>query len=436
MPGGVMRRGAVHYRRFQIRGLLFLPLLTITSTLNSFTFRCQEEGQEETPMRRLPPLPPVEPLPPGPFSNPFTPNTHAQSPASTQDTFPASVKTSTSAWLATEQQHNIVSPPSPVSSVDFSLKDTFSTQKAFGWPNDLSYAEIMALVQPRNINRKPPLQQLCGRKRKNETMMSSASDQDDQREKHRIAEGNRRKNLSQLHRELDNRLHDFFLERAGWNPGKSLPQSKEHIVQGAIYLIDFLLAIVVYLMGQEKNIPPQLSENLQGQLRSMQLQQLVSSLQSQNQAMQYQMRALKQEYDDLLDRHRALEFKLKSYDQVFRSPKPEVITTPPLAAIPQETSTPVTAPSPSNKLVKKTLPGLRVLCNEIPGLSPDCSFSSDASNTTYLTTSSLNLEVIPRTAMSPMATRPSSPMCLTPSSSSFSQSSLPSSRRESLNRQL
>jgi hypothetical protein len=294
----------------------------------------------------------------------------------------------------------------------------------------------MALVQPRNINRKPPLQQLCGRKRKNETMMSSASDQDDQREKHRIAEGNRRKNLSQLHRELDNRLHDFFLERAGWNPGKSLPQSKEHIVQGAIYLIDFLLAIVVFLMGQEKNIPPQLSENLQGQLRSMQLQQLVSSLQSQNQAMQYQMRALKQEYDDLLDRHRALEFKLKSYDQVFRSPKPEVITPPPLTSIPHEASTPVPASSSSNQLGKKTLPGLRVLCNEIPGLGPDCSFPSDTSNTTFSTTPSFNLDVAPRIAMSPMTTRPSSPMCLTPSSSSFSHSSLPSPRRESLNHTL
>jgi hypothetical protein len=406
-------------------------------TLNSFTFRCEADRQEDTPMRRLPPLPPVEPLPPGPFNNPFTQSSHVQSPPSSQDTFPTSLKTSTSAWLATEQQqHGIISPPSPVSSVDFSLKDTFSTQKAFGWPNDLSYTEIMALVQPRNINRKPPLQQLCGRKRKNETVMSSASDQDDQREKHRIAEGNRRKNLSQLHRELDNRLHDFFLERAGWNPGKSLPQSKEHIVQGAIYLIDFLLAIVVFLMGQEKNIPPQLSENLQGQLRSMQLQQLVSSLQSQNQAMQYQMRALKQEYDDLLDRHRALEFKLKSYDQVFRSPKPEVITPLPLAAIPHEAPTPVPAPSSSNQLEKKTLPGLRVLCNEIPGLSPDRSFSSDTSNTTFSTTSSFNLDVLPRTVMSPMNTRPSSPMCLTPSSSSFSHSSLPSSRRESLNHTL
>ncbi|EED23670.1 HLH DNA binding domain protein, putative [Talaromyces stipitatus ATCC 10500] len=400
-------------------------------TLNSFTFRCEADRQEDTPMRRLPPLPPVEPLPPGPFNNPFTLSSHVQSPPSSQDTFPTSLKSS--GWHGGEHKYTTISPPSPVSSVDFSLKETFSTQKAFGWPNDLSYSEIMALVQPRNINRKPPLQQLCGRKRKNDTMTSSASDQDDQREKHRIAEGNRRKNLSQLHRELDNRLHDFFLERAGWNPSKSLPQSKEHIVQGAIYLIDFLLAIVVFLMGQEKNIPPQLSENLQGQLRSMQLQQLVSSLQSQNQAMQYQIRALKQEYDDLLDRHRALEFKLKSYDQVFRSPKPEVVTPLPMTTIPHGASAPGTASA--NQQEKKTLLGLRVLCSEIPGMSPDCSFSSETSNTTNSTSSSSNLDVIPRAIMSPMTTRPSSPMCLTPSSS-FSHSSLPSSRRESLNHTL
>lgn len=373
-------------------------------------------------MRRLPPLPRVEPLPPGPFNNSFTPGVHAPSPASSQDAFSGK-----SAWLANEHQP-IVSPPSPASSVDFSLKETFSTQKAFGWPNDLSYSEIMSLVAPRNINRKPPLQQLCGRKRKNETI---TSDQDDQREKHRIAEGNRRKNLSQLHRELDSRVHDFFLERSGWNPGKSLPQSKEHIVQGAIFLIDFMLAIIVQLLRQEKNIPPQLSENLQGQLRSMQLQQLVSNLQSQNQATQYQMRALKQEYDELLDRNRALEFKLKSYDQVFRSPKTEVITTPPLATIPESSS----LSSSSSQREKKMLPGLRVFCDEIAALSPDSAETSPNNTNNNLTIGGgptpQNLEIIPRSMMSPTTTMsPASPSCLTPS---FSQSSLPSSRRESLN---
>jgi hypothetical protein len=380
-------------------------------------------------MRRLPPLPRVEPLPPGPFNNhAFTPASFVPSPPSSQDAFP-----SKSAWLGNEQQL-LVSPPSPASSVELSLKDTFSTQKAFGWPNDLSYTEIMSLVAPRNINRKPPLQQLCGRKRKNETI---SSDQDDQREKHRIAEGNRRKNLSQLHRELDGRVHDFFLERAGWNPGKSLPQSKEHIVQGAVFLIDFMLAIIVHLLRQEKNIPSQLSENLQGQLRSMQLQQLVASLQSQNQATQYQMRALKQEYDDLLDRHRALEFKLKSYDQVFRSPKPEGETPPPLATIPESQSQSQSLPlSSESQHAKRMLPGLRVFCDEIAAISPECpdaapNYNHHHHHNNVLIGGSQNLEVIPRSMMSPTTTMsPTSPMCLTPS---FSQPSLPPSRRESLN---
>ncbi|OKL58928.1 hypothetical protein UA08_05768 [Talaromyces atroroseus] len=399
-------------------------------TLNSFTFRCEPERQEDPTMRRLPPLPRVEPLPPGPFSSKaFTPSSYVPSPPSSQDAFPGK-----SAWLSNEQQ-SIVSPPSPASSVELSLKDTFSTQKAFGWPNDLSYTEIMSLVAPRNINRKPPLQQLCGRKRKSETV---SSDQDDQREKHRIAEGNRRKNLSQLHRELDSRVHDFFLERAGWNPGKSLPQSKEHIVQGAIFLIDFMLAIIVHLLRQEKNIPAQLSENLQGQLRSMQLQQLVANLQSQNQATQYQMRSLKQEYDELLDRHRALEFKLKSYDQVFRSPKPEVITPPPLATIPESEAQ---SSSSESQHGKRMLPGLRVFCDEIAALSPESSETGPHINSNHnyynnnnniiITGGSQNLEFIPRSMISPTRTMsPTSPMCLTPS---FSQQSLPSSRRESVN---
>lgn len=389
-------------------------------TLNSFTFRCESE---EPTMRRLPPLPRVEPLPPGPFNNVFTPNSIVPSPLSCQDAFP-----SKAAW---HEQQPLVSPPSPASSVDFSLKDTFSTQKAFGWPNDLSYTEIMSLVAPRNINRKPPLQQLCGRKRKNETV---SSDQDDQREKHRIAEGNRRKNLSQLHRELDSRVHDFFLERAGWNPGKSLPQSKEHIVQGAIFLIDFMLAIIVHLLRQEKNIPSQLSENLQGQIRCMQLQQLVSSLQSQNQATQYQMRALKQEYDELLDRHRALEFKYKSYDQVFRSPKPEANTPPALASIP-ESEPSLLMPSSQNEHEKRVLPGLRVFCDEIGALSPEPSESNHHHNHgAGGSFTSQSLDVHPRSMMSPTtATSPASSMCLTPS---FSQSSLPPSRRASMNHTL
>ena len=233
--------------------------------------------------RRLPPLPRMDPLPRGPF-NPFQPNdAFAPSTPGAQESFQFK-----SPWSGSDQ---IVAPPSPANSAESSWQESFAAQKATSteWPTDLSQTEIMSLIAPQNINRKAPLQQLCGRKRKGSTI---SPDPDDQREKHRIAEGNRRKNLSQLHRELDSRIHDFFLERAGWNPSKSLPQSKEHIVQGAVYLIDFMLAIIVHLIRQEQ-MTPQLSEKLQPQIRCMQLQQLVTSLQQQNQTTQQQLRAAK-----------------------------------------------------------------------------------------------------------------------------------------------
>lgn len=196
--------------------------------------------------RRLPPLPRMEPLPRGPF-NPFQPNdAFAPSTPGAQESFQFK-----SPWSGSDQ---LVAPPSPANSAESSWQESFASQKATSpeWPTDLSQTEIMTLIAPQNINRKAPLQQLCGRKRKGSII---SPDPDDQREKHRIAEGNRRKNLSQLHRELDSRIHDFFLERAGWNPSKSLPQSKEHIVQGAVYLIDFMLAIIVHLIRQEQVSP-------------------------------------------------------------------------------------------------------------------------------------------------------------------------------------
>jgi hypothetical protein len=222
-----------------------------------------------------------------------------------------------SQWLSSD---NVVPPPSSASSVDASLRDVFATQKAFGWPSDLSYTEIMALVAAKNINRKPPLQQLCGRRRKDS---ETPGNLDDQQEKHRIAEGNRRKNLSQLYRELDSRVHDFFLERAGWNPSRRLPQSKEHIVQGAILLIDFMLVIIAHLLKQDKNITPQVLENLQANVRCTHLQQQVVSLQWQNYAAQQQLRTIKHKNETLAERNRALEFQLRSYKQIFHSPKTE-----------------------------------------------------------------------------------------------------------------
>ncbi|KAL1983209.1 hypothetical protein VTN96DRAFT_383 [Rasamsonia emersonii] len=345
--------------------------------LSSF---CTNDGERNNDQssRRLPPLPRVEPLPPGPF-NPFSSSAFMPSPPSSQDSF--SVKSS---WPGSDHP---VSPPSPASSVECSLKKSFSTQKAFGWPNDLSYAEIMNLVAPRNINRKPPLQQLCGRKRKNSEV---TGDVDDQREKHRIAEGNRRKNLSQLHRELDSRIHDFFLERAGWNPAKSLPQSKEHIVQGAIFLIDFMLVVITHLLRQEKQVSPQLSENLQSYLRCIQLQQQVNSLQQQNQTAQQQVRTLKQENEALAERNRALEFQLKSYDQMFRSPKSEVVSTPLLASIPETTE-------------KKVLPGLRVFCDEVAAIGPDSESVSTGTSQSFANRFLRS---------TPPNTNPPSPICL------------------------
>lgn len=304
--------------------------------------------------RRLPPLPRVEPLPRGPF-NPFNARTFAPSPSVSQDAFPVK-----SSWSTPE---TLVAPPSPANSQDGTWQDSFSSQKTMEWPSDLSQNELVTLIAPRNINRKPPLQQLCGRKRKG-SMIST--DPDDQREKHRIAEGNRRKNLSQLHRELDSRIHDFFLERAGWNPGKSLPQSKEHIVQGAIYLIDFMLLIIVHLIRQENEMPQHLSEKLQPQVRCMQLQQLVSSLQQQNQSVQAQLKTIKQEKQMLEERNQALEYQLKAYENVFRVPKSETNSPQMLAPHPDTTA------NNSNK-PKNLLPGLRVFCDEIAAGSSEAS---------------------------------------------------------------
>ncbi|KAJ5763887.1 hypothetical protein N7533_002568 [Penicillium manginii] len=342
--------------------------------------------------RRLPPLPRMEPLPRGPF-NPFqAKEAFPPSTPGAQESFQFK-----SPWSNGEQ---IAAPPSPANSAESSWQESFSAQKGVSteWPNDLSQNEIMTLIAPQNNNRKAPLQQLCGRKRKGSTI---SPDPEDQREKHRIAEGNRRKNLSQLHRELDSRIHDFFLERAGWNPSKSLPQSKEHIVQGAVYLIDFMLAIIVHLIRQE--------------------QQLVSNLQQQNQTTQQQLRAAKAENELLADRNRALEFQLKSYEQMFRSPKTETTSPTSLVDVPE------------HKRQKKALPGLRVFCDEIAAANvPEAVHTPAHSHfghhdgllsATSQTFSSSYLNSTPPT------TGPSSPAFLPSQSSSFA---FPSSRRQSL----
>lgn len=184
------------------------------------------------------------------------------------------------------------------------------------------------------------------------------SELDDQREKHRIAEGNRRKNLSQLHRELDSRLHDFFLIQAGWNPSRNLPQSKEHIVQGTIFLIDFMHSIIFHLMNQESEMPEHLTEKLQPQVRCMQLQQLVSSLQQQTQTTEQQLEALRQDKKTLEKRNHTLERQMKSYDHIFQTPKTESHSPQPLSTIPE------------TKQRQSSLPSVRDLCEDIDVPSP------------------------------------------------------------------
>lgn len=275
----------------------------------------------------------------------------------------------------------------------------------------------MELVAPRNITRKPPLQQLCGRKRKNDFM---SSDGDDQREKHRIAEGNRRRNLSQLHRELDSRVHDLFLQRAGWNPAKNLPQSKEHIVQAAIFLIDFMLVIIEHLLPPEKPTPPQLAEHLQTQLRNMHLQQQMNGLQAENENLQQQIRVLKHEYEDLLDRHRELEFKVKSYEMAVRSSvKTEAHRAMP--PLPPSTSPPFPGQEKTGDDENKALPVLRVVCDSAADHEPEDSSSSSSSPTATSATSSASSSFTSSHHSfwhyTPPATDPSSPL--------FQTSSLP-----------
>jgi len=384
-------------------------LISVNPNLVSSSFKSTSMGSSDVgEERRLPPLPQILPLPPrGPF-NPFNAkDALVPTTPGPQDSFQFK-----SPWAAAE---HIVTPPSPANSTESSWQECFAMQKpgAGDWPNDLSPNEIMALVAPQNLNRKAPLQQLCGRKRKG----SAQSNEDDQREKHRIAEGNRRSNLSDLHRQLDSRIHDFFLERAGWNPSKSLTQSKEHIVQGAIYLVDFMLAIIVHLIRQEQ-VTPQLSEKLQPQVRCMQLQQLVSSLQQQNQTAQQQLKATKAENEMLADRNRALEFQLKSYEQMFRSPKAEITSPGPVLEFPEH-----------KRQKKNGLPGLRVFCDEIAANMGSEPSSAVAYQDSLPSSTSQSFGSSYLTATPPM-TGPSSPAFPPSHSSSFTFSSAP--RRHSL----
>ncbi|KAL4921202.1 HLH DNA binding domain protein [Aspergillus aurantiobrunneus] len=310
--------------------------------------------------RRLPPLPPIEPLQRDLF-NPFTQRNFMPSPP-THESFPVK-----SSWPLTE---HIVAPPSPANSAD-SWTDPVPSQRLVKWQDvsKLSPDDLMKLIapDPKNFTRKKPLQQPCGRKRKASTM---PADLDDPREKHRVAEGNRRKNLSHLHQELDKRLHDYFLQQAGWNPSKSVTESKEHIVQGAIDLIDLMRYVIIWLIcrenkRRENELPRHVQENTHPQFCCMQLQRLTLGPQQQNQMAQQQINALKQEKQALEERNRALEernraleYQLRAREHMFPSPK-------------SEQPSPQQAPSLPDSKPKAMLPGLRVFCDEIATSSPD-----------------------------------------------------------------
>ncbi|KAI2863568.1 hypothetical protein CBS76997_11279 [Aspergillus niger] len=262
--------------------------------------------------RRLPPLPCVEPLPRGPL-DPSNVNANATSASRTQLTCPVRPTCSGA-------EERVVANESSASSAESSLPEADESQKAFMWPQDLSSPQFLNFIAPTNINRKPPLQQQCGRKRKASMALAGL---DNQRERHRIAEGNRRKNLSQLHRELDSRIHDYFLEQAGWNPSKGLPESKEQIVQAAIFLVDYMVLIIMSLLRQESKMPRLLLEYRTPQIRCMQLQQLVSRLREQNQTFQQQLRRLKEENQTLVECKKALKLQLNLYEHMLRPPKSE-----------------------------------------------------------------------------------------------------------------
>ncbi|GLA67696.1 hypothetical protein AtubIFM54640_000941 [Aspergillus tubingensis] len=248
--------------------------------------------------RRLPPLPCLEPLPRGPL-DPFSANAYASSASRSQYTCPGR---SSSPGV---EGRGVAIRSSESSAEGFLHPD--QSQKMSMWPQELSWSQILNLIAPGNINRELPLQQQCGQKRK-ESM--APADLDNRRERHRVAEGNRRKNLSQLYRELDSRIHDFFLELAGWHRCKGPPESKVQIVQAAILLIDYMAWIIKYLLRLENKMPSQLMKYLAPQIRCMQLQQLVFSHQKQNQTSQQQLKRLREENQTLVERNKELELRL------------------------------------------------------------------------------------------------------------------------------
>ncbi|KAI9367545.1 hypothetical protein BJX61DRAFT_537965 [Aspergillus egyptiacus] len=293
--------------------------------------------------RRLPPislpLPRIEP-----HRDPFSPYSHRHfipSPPSAHE--PCLAK---SPWPAME---HIVPPPSPAASAD-SWTDAVPPSRLHMRHQDISafsMESIRELLSPNTSTRRKPLQQTHNRKRKERIISVDSSDQ---RIKHSNAEANRRKNLSNLIQQLDSRLHDWFLERAGWNRSKSLPQSKEHIVYGAILFIDFLLCIIFKHICPGYEPPQHLKDQMEPQLRCMRLEQ-------QNKRAEQQIYSLNVENYSLRQELRALEKRNQALEDMIRSSQGDQLS--------QKVA------SSAGSEAKAMLPGLRVFCDEIA--SPDSS---------------------------------------------------------------
>ncbi|RDW57152.1 putative HLH DNA binding domain protein [Aspergillus mulundensis] len=137
---------------------------------------------------------------------------------------------------------HIVPPPSPAYSADSCL-GSVPPQGPGRLISDIKSApvnELYASIRPQEgRTRKKPLQQ-CGRKR----TANMAGFPDVQKEKHRVAEADRRKNLSVSIHDLDDRVPDHFLKEAGWNLSKNSAPSKEHILKGSVMYIDQVILVV------------------------------------------------------------------------------------------------------------------------------------------------------------------------------------------------
>ncbi|KAL5050304.1 hypothetical protein BDW71DRAFT_173571 [Aspergillus fruticulosus] len=265
--------------------------------------------------RSLPPLP--HNVPQRDVFNPITNRNFLPSPSSTHEAFFARPMPSA---------EHTVSPPSPAYSAD-SWSDPTESQVSFRSLPDPSVAsvdDIMNLLfpPPEQRTRKRPLLQ-CGRKRK----LSTAGFEDVMREKHRVAEADRRKNLSILVQGLDDRLHDFFLELAGWKSSKNSMQSKEHIIKAAIILIDYQKLIIRELLRGGNKLPC----DLHGR---MQCQRLVATLQQQNEQQKQEISGLKERNRALEEKVRALEYQLNASGHMLCPPKSEKSSPQPAAPLP------------------------------------------------------------------------------------------------------